>query len=207
MDKQAFVCRGKRVITMSDLLFKELYKKSLRFLGIRLRSEKEIRDKIKKWMKKDAWAYGKIAGSSTADESVVTENSEVVERVIAQLKKDRFLDDTRFAEEWVHSRIRSKPRGEVILRMELAQKGIDRDTIDEVMEQLLRNPSLEDNEENALRSMALKVGHKYVRKLSGEDERAFKFKLSQVLARKGFESSLIKGVVDELLATRYNTED
>lgn len=189
---------------MSDLLFKELYKKSLRFLGVRWRSEKEIRDKVSEWMKKDSWAYGRNEMELGSDDQV---KNELIDRVVAQLKKDRFLDDRRFAEEWVSSRMRVKPRGEVILRMELAQKGIDRHIIDDVLEEMLRTSSGESSEENALRSMALKVGQKYVRKLNNDDDRAFKFKLSQALARKGFDSSVIKSVVDELLGTRYNTED
>jgi regulatory protein len=186
---------------MSDLLFKELYKKSLRFLGIRLRSEKEMRDKIATWLKKDNWAYG------THDSVEEGNTSEVIDRVLDQLKKDRFVDDRRFAEEWVSSRMRSKPRGEVLLRMELAQKGIDRFMIEDVMEDLLKGRSFEDSEENTVRAMALKVGMKNVRKLHSEDDRAFKFKMSQILARKGFEGSTIKSVVDELLSTRYNGQD
>ncbi len=183
-------------MSKEELQFKELYKKALRFLGIRLRSEKEIRDKLKEWMKKDSWAYPQQEGES-----------EVGNRVVEQLKKDRFLDDKRFAEEWIASRMRSKPRGEVILRMELAQKGIDRFLIEDVLDEALRKNNPENSEEGSVRAMALKIGLKNVRKLQGEDDRAFKFKMSQILARKGFEGGTIKSVVDEILATRYNTED
>lgn len=193
---------------MSDLFFKELYKKALRFLGVRLRSEKEMRDKINEWIKKDSRDYGKVGLQNFGEEEDVQGSlRDEVERVIAQLKKDRFIDDRRFAEEWVSSRVRNKPRGEVILRMELVQKGIDRHLAEDVLDQILRNQSPDDSDINTLKSMAAKIGNKYIRKFVNEDDRAFKFKMTQVLLRKGFDNSIIKSVVDELLVTRYNTRD
>ncbi len=180
-------------------------------MGVRLRSEKEMRDKIATWIKKDSWAYDTRGSANlfeeVSEEAISDDKTDIMNRVIEQLKKDRFVDDRRFAEEWVSSRMRSKPRGEFLLRMELAQKGIDRFMIEDVLEELLKGQTIEDSEENTVRAMALKVGLKSIRKLNGEDDRAFKFKMSQALARKGFESSTIKSVVDELLVTRYNTQD
>ena len=43
------------------------------------------------------------------------------------------LDDLAFAQAWVEARDRSRPRGEVALRRELALKGIDRETIAAVL--------------------------------------------------------------------------
>jgi regulatory protein len=175
-----------------ESLYKQLYKSSLRYLGIRLRSEREMRDKLKEWLKKNPAIEEQTA-------------LELEDRVVKRLYSDHFLDDKRFAEEWISSRMRSKPRGEYILRMELLKKGIARFVIDSVVEDLLYKSSGDDT--SGLQQMALKAGEKYLRKLAGEDGRALKFKLSQALARKGFEGSIIRSVVDELLDKRYNTSE
>jgi regulatory protein len=180
---------------INDPLFKQIYRSSLRFLGIRLRSEHEMKQKIQEWFKKN-------------DETIDEERKLAVEAsVLEQLRKDRYLDDMRFAEEWIYSRMRSKPRGEVLLRMELAQKGIHRDVIDSALDNVLYKKENGYSEQDGVVEMARKVGEKYVRKLVGDDVRAFKFKLSQALARKGFDGDTIRTVVDELLDKRYNTTE
>ncbi|MDQ3238945.1 MAG: RecX family transcriptional regulator [bacterium] len=171
-----------------------MYKSSLRFLGIRLRSEYEIRSKIKEWYKKD------IFKECSLEERVILED-----RVVDQLKKDRFVDDARFAAEWVYSRVRSKPRGEFILKMELAKKGIPKDLIDETLEKILYVEDNGYNKQSSEIEMARRVAQKYAKRLVNEDTMAYKFKLSQALARKGFASDATRTVVDEFLDKRYNS--
>lgn len=173
---------------MSDQLYKQLYKSALRFLGIRLRSQKEMRQKIQEWLRKQ--------------DGVEEEERRLLEdKVVAQLVKDRFLDDERFAREWVASRLRSKPRGEVLLRIELLQKGISKELVESVFFEL-ENENKQDNEdgESMMYKSAYKLGEKYAHKYNGLELREARYKLSAALARKGFEMGLIKRVVDELLA-------
>src|SRR3954467_12194528 len=59
----------------------------------------------------------------------------LVETVVERLVGIGYLDDQEFALAWVESRDRARPRGEHALRMELARKGIERQTIDMVLEQ------------------------------------------------------------------------
>jgi len=54
----------------------------------------------------------------------------LVEQAIARLVELGLLDDLAFAQAWVESRDRARPRGSQALRRELALKGIDRETID-----------------------------------------------------------------------------
>src|SRR5674476_85393 len=54
----------------------------------------------------------------------------LVEQAIARLVELGLLDDLAFAQEWVESRDRARPRGSQALRRELALKGIDRETIE-----------------------------------------------------------------------------
>ena len=58
----------------------------------------------------------------------------LVERVMDDLSASGLLDDSAFAEGWVRNRRQTKPRGKSLLRYELRQKGIPRETADSVLE-------------------------------------------------------------------------
>lgn len=60
--------------------------------------------------------------------------TELVEGAIERLSELGMLDDEAFARAWVESRDRTRPRGERAIREELRLKGIDRATIDLVLE-------------------------------------------------------------------------
>jgi regulatory protein len=57
----------------------------------------------------------------------------LVEQVVTQLIELNYLDDETFARAWVESRDRARPRGQLALRRELAQKGVDRQLVDQVL--------------------------------------------------------------------------
>ncbi|HEX7491407.1 MAG TPA: regulatory protein RecX [Candidatus Limnocylindrales bacterium] len=59
--------------------------------------------------------------------------TEMVESAVARLLELGLLDDTAYAKAWVESRDRSRPRGESALRRELSLKGIERETISEIL--------------------------------------------------------------------------
>lgn len=83
---------------------------AFRLIKFRARSEKEIRDKLKKR------EYP----------------PEVVAEAIAYLKKTKQLDDRLFAKLWVDSRIK-RSLGIARLRFELRNKGIDKNIIEETL--------------------------------------------------------------------------
>jgi regulatory protein len=60
---------------------------------------------------------------------------DLVEGAIARMTELGMLDDEAFARTWVESRDRARPRGERAIREELRQKGIDRETVDVVLEE------------------------------------------------------------------------
>jgi regulatory protein len=60
---------------------------------------------------------------------------DLVAAAIERLAELGVLDDEAFARAWVESRDRARPRGERALRSELFRKGIDRQLIDDVLEQ------------------------------------------------------------------------
>ena len=57
----------------------------------------------------------------------------LVDTVVDRLIEMHYLDDEMFARAWVESRDRARPRGETALRRELALKGVQRETVDEVL--------------------------------------------------------------------------
>lgn len=60
---------------------------------------------------------------------------DLVEGAIARLTELGMLDDQAFGRAWVESRDRARPRGEIALRRELSLKGVDRATVDALLEE------------------------------------------------------------------------
>ena len=161
-----------------------LLAKSLRFLSFRPRSEREIRDHLLR--------KGKLKDIKGDDEKAQYERS--VETVIKKLENLGQIDDYEFTKWWVEQRMRFKQSGIHLLKAELASKGVSKDTIDEILSANINKESYEDLALTA----ALKKESSY-RRLSKED---FKIKLSQFLARRGFDWNTVKKVVDSLIDKR-----
>ena len=58
---------------------------------------------------------------------------DLVDGAIERMLELGMLDDEAFARSWLESRDRAHPRGERAIREELAQKGVDRTTVDLVL--------------------------------------------------------------------------
>lgn len=72
--------------------------RALKYLAIRIRSEKEIRDYL---------------------------GSECTEEIITRLKELKFIDDVEFTRWYIEQRSRFRPRSQRMLAYELKRKGID----------------------------------------------------------------------------------
>src|SRR3989344_6604171 len=86
----------------------KFYNKALKFLSYRPRSEKEIRDKLKK---KKA-------------------SEETINKIILRLKENNFINDEEFVRWWIEQRTNFKPRSLRLIKMELKQKGVSNDLIE-----------------------------------------------------------------------------
>ena len=84
---------------------------ALVFLAYRPRSEKEVRDRLRRS------GYGQ----------------EAIDHAISRLHEWRYLDDADFARRWVENRTAHRPRGKRLLQQELRHKGIDTETAREVI--------------------------------------------------------------------------
>ncbi len=138
--------------------------RALNFISYRPRSEAEVRKNLKK---------------HDTPEEVITE-------VLARLRQNGLVDDAQFAQTWVENRSTFRPRGRRALIMELRQKGIGDEAIDEVLRDL--------DEDNLAYQAALKQSRKY----KGLEWMAFRQKMGAFLARRGFNYGVAKPVIEQV---------
>jgi regulatory protein len=138
-----------------------------RYLAIRNRSEKEIRDYL---VKKKA-------------------EPEVIENIIELLYKQKFLDDETFARGWITQRARFRPKGKSALKFELSQKGISKELIEKIL--------AEENEDrpDELTQAKNLIGRR-VEKLKDAPRQEIYTKVGGFLARRGFDWDTIKKAID-----------
>jgi len=136
-----------------------------RLINIRPRSEKELRKRFKEK------GYNR---ATTQD-------------IISQLKDKKIIDDEKFARLWVESRMRSNPKGVMLLRRELKEKGIS----DSVIEGTLIG--IKEKEAESARELAEKKIDVF-KKLTPNKA---KKKLFDFLARRGFNFDIIEDIVKE----------
>ncbi|MGB1253612.1 MAG: RecX family transcriptional regulator [Candidatus Promineifilaceae bacterium] len=109
-----------------------------------------------------------------------------IEQAIAFLKRIDMLDDLKFAEYWIDQRESFKPRSEMALRMELRQKGIAREIIDEALGAV-------DEEVSARRA-----AEKRLSRLEHLPKDQFRLKMMRHLQSRGFRYGIIREVTDQL---------
>lgn len=141
----------------------------LRLLSISPRTESELKVKLR------------AKGCGGADTS----------RILAFLRKERFVDDLAFAREWIASRMRSNPRGREAIEHELRKKGVPAPTVAEAFSGMKETF---DENELARRLGRKKLGESSMRKGPNVRGRLYRF-----LASKGFSEDTVEEVVRELL--------
>ena len=153
------------------------YQQALKFLNYRQRSQTEVRKNLQ------------------AHEVPEQTISSVLER----LQANGLLNDHSFAQNWVENRSEFHPRGKRALVMELRQRGLDDEAIDQAVETI-------DEEQ-----LAYQAALKQMRKLDSEDWQEFRNKLTNFLLRRGFNYGIINPVVhkvwEEVQATQTDKKD
>lgn len=96
-----------------SLIYIQAQNKALHFIGYKLRTEKEVRQKL---MESDF-------------------SEEIIEEVMIFLNKYHYTDDREYANRYIKDRLHLSPRGTYALRMELIQRGISEEICEEVIEQ------------------------------------------------------------------------
>lgn len=141
------------------------YQKALRLISSRSRTEKEIRDRLAK---------------SDLDPLVI-------DPVIEKLREFGLIADSQYARLWVENRNELHPRSQRLIRLELHQKGI----ADETIEQVLLD-SADDSE------LAKQAATQYARKIAHMEWDDFRKRLSAFLMRRGFSYGTIAPVVQSV---------
>lgn len=136
---------------------------ALRLLTYRSRSEREIRRRLQ----------GRFTG-------------EVIDRTLADLRRQGLLNDAAFAKEWREQREKFRPRGPAVIRQELQRLGVDRDVIQDALSDF-------DAAANAYQA-----GSRYAARLPVGDAGAFRRKLGGFLHRRGFEGEVLGQTVEQL---------
>lgn len=110
--------------------------------------------------------------------------------VLDRFEEVGLIDDAAFASMWVESRHRSKALARSVLRQELLQRGIDRDTIDVALAAI-------DDEHEVQR--AREFAERKVRIRPGEDRSKAMNRLAGQLARKGYPGSVCFAVARDTI--------
>lgn len=153
--------------------FEKCLNSALRFLSFRPRSEKEVRDRL---LKKRV-------------------SSKTIEQVIIYLKEKDFLSDSKFVRWWIEQRLEFKPKGMRAIKMELRQKGIP----SELIEEMLNN--LQISNESELEK-AKKLAEKKLQQLRLSEREEIVKKIGPFLMRRGFDYQTCKQVIDEIAKKR-----
>lgn len=107
---------------------------------------------------------------------------------VSLFKKKGLLNDLKFARAWVYARLKSNPKGDTVLRHELAAKGISGKIIDKVLSE---NPEGEE-------VIARRLAGDRVKTLKGLPKLKAKKRLHDYLARRGFKRDIIEKIIDEV---------
>ena len=140
--------------------------RALKFLSYRDRSEKEILTKLK---------------DVGYDESII-------EWVIADLKRLKFIDDKRFAYSFAQTQMITRPMGEFFLKRELKQKGVATELIEQTIEKVYQ-------EKDQL-TVAMELGEQRKKRFKNLDELKVKKRVSDFLLRRGFSWDIVSYILE-----------
>ena len=163
-----------RTVTMEELkqaasddVREESYRKTVRWLGARPRTEAEIR------------AYLHRNGCERT----------VQDDIVSRLKECGAVDDERFSQIWAEERLQFQRKGTRLIKRELLGKGIDRRIVSQTLENV--DP---EAEHEAAAALARK---RWPQLAASGDRAAALRKLYAYLARRGFTHAAIRAAMRE----------
>ena len=148
--------------------FKRCLDAAARYLSYRPRSEYEMRRQLSKHHFDD----------------------DCIEAVLSKLKGQGLVDDSAFARFWKDNRQSFSPRSQWLTRLELKQKGVSSEIIDQVVSTI-------DDADNAYR---VATGRAHSLKMS--DYHSFRHRLGEYLRRRGFNYGVISRTIERLWQER-----
>lgn len=140
-------------------IVEKYYQRVLHFLSFRPRSEKEILAYLRRKLK----------------------DINCIKEIIIRLKNENLINDEEFIDWWLMQRSSFNPKSKKVLRLELLQKGVAKDLIEEKLSKINISEI-----QSAIRTLIAKKAKLYSRQ-----------KLISYLTARGFEYELVKNLVDE----------
>lgn len=95
----------------TNVLYSSAKSKAIRYVSLTLRCEGQVRNKL----------------------SMEGYDTEVIDRVIEELKSLGYINDKMYVQKYLYDRIKLKPKSKKLLRYELQKKGVSLEDIDEVL--------------------------------------------------------------------------
>lgn len=157
--------------------FGKLYARALEYCLVRPRSIREMKDYL--WRKTRATKYRSRKTGELKERAGVSQG--VADRALERLIEKKYLDDEKFARFWIDNRFQTKGVSLKRLKLELTQKGIDREVIERAISESPRN------DEDELQKIIAKKRGRY------PDDQKF----MQYLAGQGFSYDDIKSVLED----------
>jgi SOS response regulatory protein OraA/RecX len=158
--------------------YQKVFFKILNFVSYKPRTEKEISDRLKRY----------INAEKVSDK----EKEELNEKILSQLKEDKYIDDKKTGKLYLESYLSSpKPRSISRFKHDLKKKGFKEADIFDLTSGI---PAQHED------SQALAEAKRKLFRLRDETKFIKKAKLTSFLYSKGYSAGTIKSVVDTLLS-------
>lgn len=155
-------------IVMANSRFEKAKSYALRLIHNRPRSQEELRKRLR--------------------EKGYPE--QIIDRLISDFKEEGLIDDRCFARLWARTRSQTSPRGLSFIRQELLEKEVDKDIVEQTIEELKKD----FNEEEVARELL----KRRLRLVAGLDKQKAKIRLFGYLKRRGFSSQVIYKLLKEI---------
>jgi regulatory protein len=153
---------------------------ALRFLSVRPRTEREIRDKLRE--------------KEFGDEEIA--------QTITALKSAGLLDDATFARMYIRDALAGRPAGKMLLKRKLLLLGVEKSIVQDALEETFTGVDVH--------ATALALAKQFIRKTQnlkkGETPVKRRNRVSSFLARKGYGWDVIEGVLKQVLTDSDESE-
>lgn len=150
---------------------------ALRFLSYRLRTVREVRDKLRE--------------NEFGDD--------VISKTTYDLEQTGLLNDKEFARTYIRDTLAIRPSGKYLLKRRLLLLGLDKSLVDEALDESLENESQE--------IAALEAARKFIKKANAlqrrKDPLKIRNRLVNFLSRRGFTWDVITKTVKEVLEEEH----
>ena len=159
-------------MTTKERQFQRALSVALRYISYRQRSSSEVKSKL-----------------------LEQHPPAIVDLVLQRLEETNLLDDEQFAFQWVDFRNKLRPNSAIMLRRELAQKGVATDLIEKAVVDV-------DDSHNAYIAATKFRGKRDPRTVNNFTEKLFSH-----LKRRGYSYTVIKRTIDEVARENCSQSD